>query len=107
MKTIITLFLFCSFSLFQRLEAGDIKDIKFELAPNPSQGEFKIHVTSVVKSSLQIEIYSILGNKIGSTLNYFEGQPIIINLSNQPNGIYLIRITDGQSSSVKRVKIQH
>lgn len=104
MKGIIAILFLGSLSWFHRLNAGEIR---FEVAPNPSHGEVKLELSERPGNNVQIEIYSILGNKISSFHIRAGEQHILLNLSSLTNGIYLIRLTDGQNSSVKRVKIQH
>ncbi|MGP8215780.1 MAG: choice-of-anchor tandem repeat GloVer-containing protein [Bacteroidia bacterium] len=60
--------------------------------PNPSNGVFQIQANShksIVNS--QIEVYTVLGEKIYQQWTMNNGQ-FTINLSNQPSGIYLYKI---------------
>jgi len=58
--------------------------------PNPNNGEFTIEST-VVSSQWSVEVYNILGEKVYSQLSTQNSQ-LTINISNQPNGVYLYRV---------------
>lgn len=104
MKGLIAILFLGSLSWFHRLNAGEIR---FEVMPNPSHGEVRLQLAAKADNNVKIEIYSIFGEKLSSyTLRQGE-QYILLNLNTLTNGIYLIRLTDGQNSSVRRVKIQH
>lgn len=62
------------------------------LYPNPSNGEFILQ-WSVVSGQSSVEIYNMLGEKVYFQSN-IQNSAFNINLSNQPNGIYLYRVTD-------------
>lgn len=63
-----------------------------QVYPNPSNGEFILQ-WSVVSGQLSVEIYNMLGEKVYFQSN-IQNSTFNINLSNQPNGIYLYRVTD-------------
>jgi len=69
------------------IESGD-EPIK--VYPNPNNGQFTIQASAAGGES-SLEIYNMLGEKVYSQLSTFSS-PLSINLSNQPNGIYLYRI---------------
>jgi uncharacterized repeat protein (TIGR01451 family) len=73
--------------------------------PNPNKGEFTIQ-SSVVSDKSLVEIYNIMGQKVASSNSSQGGTSVVItntlpsggqgwavNLSNQPTGVYLYRIT--------------
>lgn len=104
MKAVIAILFLGSLSWFHRLSAGEIK---FELLPNPSSGQSQIHINTISSKPVIVEIFSILGNKI-ATYTMPSGQSTFnINLDNQPSGMYLVRLSDGNNCSVKRLKVQH
>ena len=66
--------------------------------PNPTKGEF----TVIGEDLQQAEVYNILGQFILSEPSW--GQSIILNLSGQPAGIYLVKITDKKGNHcVKKI----
>jgi len=86
---------------------GSIIGIKTEAAqsslltiyPNPFSNQFTINYEPT--STTIVEVFNLLGNR-------FVNQPIIqkytlLDLSNQPNGIYVVKVTDGSRVLVKKV----
>ena len=66
--------------------------------PNPTEGMF----TVIGEELQQVEVYNILGQFILS--EHSQSQSITINLSGQPAGIYLVKITDKKGNNcVKKV----
>lgn len=63
---------------------------QLKVYPNPTNGYFTIALQNANGES-QLEVYSMLGEKVYSQLSTFSS-PLSINLSNQPTGIYLYRI---------------
>lgn len=88
--------------------ASSIENMK--VYPNPSNGIFNLVITGETKQSISIiEIYNVLGKKVYSTpLNLSHVGDFKINLSGQPNGIYLCRIlsTNGELAGEGKVIIE-
>jgi hypothetical protein len=61
--------------------------------PNPSNGNFTLTFShpELVSGSQTIEVYNVLGEKVYSQF-IIPNSSFIINLSSQPNGIYLYRV---------------
>lgn len=66
--------------------------------PNPSTGMFTIQ-SSVVGGQMAIEVYNLLGEVVYSQSDIHNAQ-FTINLSNQPNGIYLYRIISNDNGNL-------
>jgi len=72
--------------------------------PNPSTGYFSIRMNFSWKNT-EVSIFSLSGKCIyREQVNTSENHPI--NLSAQPKGIYLIKISNAQENIVKKVIIQ-
>lgn len=76
--------------------------------PNPSNGVFNIVIANPprrMKQSLpNIEIYNMLGEKVYSKFN-IQTSTLNIDLSSQPNGIYLYRVLQEDGSLVGSGKV--
>jgi len=73
----------------------------FEIYPNPAKGNFNISFSNYEKG-LQVEIYSILGNKVFENNNITTKE---VNISNLQSGVYLVKITKDSESKIKKVII--
>jgi hypothetical protein len=66
--------------------------------PNPTTGIFTINNVETQLTSCNLEIYNLLGEKVYSSRIQ---HPISsINISNQPSGVYFLKIIDLDGSSV-------
>ena len=77
---------------------------RITIYPNPTKGQFSVEITgSAIPDNSSISIYSLQGSVI-----YQNAEPDILNeidLSSQPNGIYMLRITiDSETSTWKIIK---
>lgn len=67
--------------------------------PNPFANQFLVSYQPTNKTT--VEVYSLLGQKVVS-------QPVtqhltLLDLTNQPNGVYFVRVTDGNEIVTKKV----
>jgi len=67
---------------------------ELEVFPNPSHGVFKFRNHPVKWEGSEVEIYNILGEKIYSS--WLSGRSSVLDISEQPNGIYFLKITNSQ-----------
>lgn len=78
-----------------------------DIYPNPNSGEFYIQALDLEQAgNSEVDIYNIFGEKIYSAsynLSSISNVPIAINLSTQPNGVYLVKLI-GQDGTVKLAK---
>ncbi len=88
--------------LFTRVE--DIANqINFEVSPNPSSGNFKISIEKTITQGY-IEILNIVGEKIFAE-NIFNSSKKEINLKNISNGIYFVKVFDGEKNYTQKIII--
>jgi len=75
--------------------------------PNPSNGQFTIKTTVDCGASL-VEIYNVLGEKISSTSLNAKGGNQTIDISSQPNGVYVYKVISktGTLVGVGNISIQ-
>jgi hypothetical protein len=69
------------------------------LYPNPNNGQFTIK-PSVISGQSSVQIYNMLGEKIYSNAFTTYNSQFTIDLSSQPNGIYLYRVISETGSLV-------
>jgi len=69
--------------------------------PNPNNGIFTINSTNNSETTNSIEIYNTLGNKIYQSV--FETNTKSINISNYPQGIYIVKVYSGNNVFVEKV----
>jgi hypothetical protein len=73
----------------------------FKVYPNPTTGRFTIELSEIA-TTVMVEIYGAMGEQIlrqevsGFMMYEFD-------LSNQPRGIYIIRVLDGSEMGIERV----
>lgn len=68
--------------------------------PNPSNGQFTVKSNNITS----IEVYNVIGEKVfQSTIHKLKSE---IDLSNQTNGIYFMKIYDGQTILTKKIVVQ-
>lgn len=76
-----------------------IQDSEFRIYPNPNNGKFQ--ATSPNQQTQSITIYNILGEEVHQLINSSANQ--LIDISNQPNGIYFITIKSGENNYYQKL----
>ena len=66
--------------------------------PNPSNGAFNLAVSGKEQGISKVDVYNMLGEKIYSNTFTITNSAFSIDLSSQPNGVYLYRILNGDGS---------
>lgn len=75
--------------------------------PNPSQGKFQVDLTNAqFTNDYALEIYDARGQKIYSTLQNSQQTSINLDLSDQPAGIYLLKLFEGNMLINRKILIQ-
>jgi hypothetical protein len=67
------------------------------LYPDPNNGMFTLQAKSEELIDKSIEVFNVLGEKVYSQFN-IPNSTFKINLSAQPSGVYLYRVTDGNGN---------
>jgi Secretion system C-terminal sorting domain/Fibronectin type III domain len=90
----------------------DIEEVSFlntaKLFPNPTEGNATLQLDFTTPTPVTIEILTIVGQKIESR-SFFDEKNILypINLENQPNGVYLVRVSfNGHQTLFKYLILQ-
>lgn len=81
-----------------------LRDHSIKIYPNPMKGALKICISGLKGTDkCSLEVYTTLGMQI--LAKKVESDNIDINISNQPNGVYLLQIViNGRSTTWKIVK---
>jgi len=82
-------------------EIPDRRDFRFRVNPNPSGGT--IHVVSDFLGQVQVSLIDLQGKQLMNQNLIFSGDTQTLNLSQFEPGIYLLRISNGSISSVRKV----
>lgn len=76
------------------------------LMPNPNNGVFSILATLSSQQNLTFKIMNYLGQTIGvNRENEVTRQVFEIDMSNHPNGVYFVEISNGEQKTVKKMII--
>lgn len=71
--------------------------------PNPSKGEFMITIPSDIKT-IEAEVYNVFGQLIKKGDYDVNSGKALMNLSNNPNGIYIIKLCLDEPVTLKLIK---
>ena len=76
--------------------------------PNPSNGAFSVSLGSGKESSLNLYVFNQAGQRVFTKkLKKLSGTEVFeIDLTDQPAGVYYVNITDGNTSSTRKVVIE-
>jgi PKD repeat protein len=75
--------------------------------PNPSNGKFRIVVGSGDQKDLTIGLYNLLGSKVSDIpTGGLNSGAFDVNAEDLSSGIYLVKITSGGQTAIRKVNIQ-
>ncbi|QRM88965.1 T9SS type A sorting domain-containing protein [Lacinutrix sp. WUR7] len=79
----------------------------FSLFPNPNKGVFTINLNSSSNKDIHVEVYDIRGRSVfnNSYVNTTDFNQEI-NLSNVQSGMYLVKVSDGEKETIKKILIE-
>ena len=85
--------------------ADDILKQGVKIYPNPSEDEFVLKIDNATSGMHTILLSNIVGREINKVFVEKQGEVLeqTFDLSDQPKGVYLIRISNGQGISMHRV----
>jgi PKD repeat protein len=82
-------------------------EARINLYPNPNNGMFKVVVGAEAQQDLSIAVYNVLGAKVADVpTNGRNSGTFDVNASELSNGIYLVKITSGGQTAIRKVNIQ-
>jgi len=84
-------------------EENDFVESNFNIYPNPTTGVFNIDVNTLGGTAL-IEVYSIVGQRVYNKIT--SDNSLIINVADEPKGIYFVKVTVGSNTYNEKVVYQ-
>jgi hypothetical protein len=76
-----------------------------EIFPNPSSGVFTIHTETLNNEEQYIEVYNMLGSKVRTSAKS-KLSAYTVNLSDQPKGIYFVKVYTGEKVTTRKIIVQ-
>lgn len=83
------------------------QDPRFSMSPNPAHNQVTISLSGNQTQSLNIELFTVLGQRVYSQQAMPEQGSVMLNTSGLPEGVYLVKVSSAGQTFVKRLKIQH
>lgn len=82
-------------------------EFSFTVFPNPANDYLNVNIASTNEKAT-VELFDVVGKMVHSSSSILEetGGLLKINLAELKNGIYLVRVSDGANSSVKRIAVE-
>jgi len=79
----------------------------FSIFPNPNNGAFNISLNSSSNEDVKVQVYDIRGRSVfnKSYLNTTDFNQEI-NLKNVQSGMYLVKVSDGEKETIKKILIE-
>ncbi|MEA1896878.1 MAG: DUF5018 domain-containing protein, partial [Bacteroidota bacterium] len=89
-------------SEFVGIDKLDLSD-QMVIYPNPNNGRFSIEIPAEMKGNVEISIMDMSGRMIHKEfLNNSSYNVLPLDLSNEANGIYFIKISDGTNTAIAK-----
>lgn len=80
-------------------------DLILTLSPNPATSTFTIHASYELKNG-EIEIFNLLGKKVGSKQWVTSKKEITIDISDLSSGLYFVKVQTEKGNSVQKLIIE-
>jgi hypothetical protein len=80
-----------------------MEEVPFSIYPNPFNSEVVIEAESNFSKESTIEVYNVLGKKLFTVNEKLKSGKTNLNLSSLENGVYFIRLTNGNLSTTKKL----
>ncbi len=78
--------------------------LNFDVYPNPANEQMYINVKGI--KNIHLQLYNLVGQEILSK-KYELQNDILLNTNSITNGMYLLKISDGEKEGVQKIVIQH
>jgi hypothetical protein len=82
--------------------------LSYQVFPNPTSGRVNILFLRPVEDDVYVEVFNMMGQKVTSVKTEARSgnQEILVDLSGQPKGVYLISVQMNNHTKVSPVVIQ-
>ncbi|WP_452230840.1 T9SS type A sorting domain-containing protein [Lacinutrix sp. MEBiC02404] len=79
----------------------------FSIFPNPNNGAFTLQLNSASNNDIKVQVYDIRGRSVFNkeyvnTADFNQ----VINLNNVQSGMYLVKVSDGEKETIKKILIE-
>ncbi|MEQ8625440.1 MAG: T9SS type A sorting domain-containing protein [Vicingaceae bacterium] len=89
------------------VKSTGVASAAFEVSPNPSNGEFKLTITSEAQANYNLNVRNMLGQLVYSTQVQVNGTKIErMNLSNLDKGVYFVTLENDSEKLLKKVVLK-
>jgi hypothetical protein len=80
-------------------------ELSFSLFPNPTTGTFTLKISAESDNEKSITILDMVGKTIWQSEKNFNTETTI-DISQHPRGIYLVKVTEGEKTTMKQIAFQ-
>ncbi|MCB9291941.1 MAG: T9SS type A sorting domain-containing protein [Lewinellaceae bacterium] len=77
--------------------------MSFRKSPNPSRGRFEVRVGNGLARELRFDLHDLNGRRLRSFR--METPTRMLDLSDFPDGMYVLRVSDGKQAGVLRLAV--
>jgi hypothetical protein len=85
------------------VKALNTRDPEIDLYPNPSNGEFRVNVTTIDNEVVQITVANLLG-EIVRDISATTNQPLIVTMD-VPTGVYFLTARVAEGAVTKKIEV--
>ena len=90
-------------TLLSQVKDTKVDAIDWSVYPNPNNGQIEIKMNGLMKQSVNIKIYSIIGEVMYEKEAIGDNVAKKINLDNIPNGVYFIKLNSNNKEYTKKI----
>ena len=91
-------------TIFTSIDDVPLQTLNIDISPNPTDGLVKITSNSKVLTDASYSVHTIMGQVILD--GTWDGREQIVDLSNQPKGIYIVKVKTADGTRAKKLIMQ-
>ncbi len=80
------------------------ENLTYTIYPNPTKGELLVSISSIPANDVKLSVYNVIGDIIET--NEYDGNSSLlweVDLTQQPNGVYFVKIQVGEESVTEKI----